>query len=146
MEPCLLNYLGGTFVIRPKTSRIFEIALGQLSSSDNLSVINSIFGETPSGLNRPLLFQRRNRRPFFKDRQLRPINWTRRRLLSTFRLFIKESMIFTAAFLDCRTSFTFSREIIRDEREIRRNSYSACKLLYNTQLIMQFTCIRIFIV
>ena len=38
MGTCVLNYLGGTFVIRPKTSLVFEVFLGQLSPADELLV------------------------------------------------------------------------------------------------------------
>ena len=49
MGTCVLNYLGGTFVIRPKTSLVFEVFLGQLSPVDELLVAAATVCETLFG-------------------------------------------------------------------------------------------------
>lgn len=102
MGTCVLNYLGGTFVIRPKTSLVFEVFLGQLSPTDELLVATATVCETAFGLCIFSWLERREQNP---DHQNRTINSYKYRYLKTFDFFIAELMIFKSAVLRLQRQF-----------------------------------------
>ena len=102
MGTCVLNYLGGTFVIRPKTSLVFGIFLARLSPADESLVATATVCETPFGLCFSSWLERREQRP---GHQNRTINSCKYRYLSTFSFFIAKLMIFKSAFLRLRHQF-----------------------------------------